>query len=211
MNTLSKNTKTIAAKTGIIISLIVLALTSWGCEDSKVVGTDQNKDNQNQSDTGAGETDDSGHGPDKDAETFAIGVMTGSWRVSNDKDDSMIANFDLFQEEQNPALEGYYTMSMIAGNGADSESGDIMDTSTFDGETLTLNWNPTPTADELYTVSATRQDDGTFKGTLSAAIYTELETEVRVTPLTPPPSNGSDAGETAGDIDAGSQGGAGGF
>src|SRR5690554_491348 len=193
------------SRSGLLVLLLALMLVGWGCDDNSKVITESNKSDD--ADTNHGHTDDAGHGPDEDVQTIENGFMTGSWRVGLVEDQSLVVNLDTFQEKGNPEVSGYFTMGMLAENGADSKSGDIFaETSSFDGETLIVKWNPTDVADEVYTIEAVKEDENTLTGTVSAAIFTDINAEIRITRYAAPPV-GED--ENAGDIDAGEQGGAG--
>jgi hypothetical protein len=201
-----------ARKAGIFVCLFALMLLGWGCDDPKLVTDEPTLNNASNNAPDEHGLDDAGHGPDEDVELIENGLMTGNWRLAVAADQSLISDFTLFQEVDDPRLGGYFDMSVTAENDAAGVGGDIMADSTFDGETLTLKWNPTPDVpDEVYTVVATKQDDDTFTGTLDAAVYTHLSEEIVFTRYpTPPVDEQSDAGTTAGEIDAGGQGGAGG-
>jgi hypothetical protein len=190
------------------------------CDDSKVVrhspGDDaDNNGNDGTSNNSSGPlnergTDDAGHGPDEDQELIEAGLMTGSWRVANADDNALIANFDLIQEAQNSTVEGTYTMGLGIYDRLEGKSGDISAESSLNAEVLTLKWNPTDVPDEVYTISAQKQDDDLFTGRITAIDYAQLDREVVVTRYhfggaDPDTSDGT----TAGDIDAGPQGGAG--
>lgn len=194
------------SRCGLLVMLLALVLVGWGCDDNSKVITDSNH-KTGTPDTGHGHQDDAGHGPDDDAPVIENGFMTGSWRVGRVEDQSLVVDLDTFQEKGSTEVSGYFTMSMLAGNGADSKSGDLLEGTTFDGETLIVKWNPTDVENELYTIEATRVDENTLTGTVSAAIYADFDAEVRITRYPAPPV-GED--EQAGDIDAGQQGGAGG-
>ncbi|TDP62647.1 hypothetical protein [Bradymonas sediminis] len=215
MKNISTDLRTLLApsKSGISIALLALALAGFGCEDSKVVGqtTGKNNGTQTQRDVGGtGEVDDAGHGHDEDVTLIAPGFVNGSWRVGAAEDQSLIVNLDLIQEDGATEVEGYYTMSMLAENGAADKGGDIMSSSTFDGTTLTVQWNPTQNENEIYTIEATKQDENNFTGTLSALVFTDVNQEIRISRYPGSPSTDGEGEETAGDIDAGQQGGAGG-
>jgi hypothetical protein len=155
-------------------------------------------------------TDDAGHGPDEDQELIEAGLMTGSWRVGNASDNALIANFDLIQEADNSAVEGYYTMGLGIYDRLEGKSGELSAESSLNGDTLTLKWNPTDVPNEMYTVSAQKQDDDTFTGRITAIDYAQLDREVVVTRYHFGGAAADDGdGTTAGDIDAGQQGGAG--
>lgn len=193
---------------------LALAAVSFGCDGSKVVRHGPNSGGGNNgTNNGGGQlteegTDDAGHGPDEDVQLAEAGFMTGSWRVGDAADNALIANFDLIQEEGKTAVEGYYTMGSALYTRLEGKSGDVGPSSSFDGQTLTLKWNPTDVASEMYTVTAEKQDRDTFTGRISAIDYEELDREVVITRYNVPIESGGDD-ETAGDIDAGSQGGAG--
>lgn len=207
MKNQSKNTQTRFTPScfGLLVMLLALILVGWGCDDNSKVITESNTSDD--ADTGHGHLDDSGHGPDDDTPVIENGFMTGSWRVGRVEDQSLVVDLDTFQEKGSTELSGYFTMSMLAGNGADSKSGDLLEGSTFDGETLIVKWNPTNVENELYTIEATKVDENTLTGTVKAAIFTDFDADIRITRYAAPPVGEDDE---PGDIDAGQQGGAGG-
>lgn len=212
MKNISKHPKVPFAvgKSGLLIALIALALFAWGCEDSKVVSDGAKDKDGEQTDLSMGEVDDAGHGPDDDAVLIAPGFVNGSWRVGAVEDQSLVVNLDLIQEKGSTEVEGYFTMSSIAGNGADSKGGDVMDTSTYEDDKLTVQWNPTGMDGDIYTVEATKIDDNTFSGTVSSALFSDFDKDIHITRYATPPSTEEGDEENADKIDAGPQGGAGG-
>jgi hypothetical protein len=229
MNSDSRRTHCLAA---LLALLATFALGLPACDGSKVVrhgpnnGADggannganngSNNGGNNGANNGTGQltesgTDDAGHGPDEDQELIEAGFMTGSWRVGNAEDQALIANFDLIQEAQSASVEGNYTMGNAVYDRLDGVSGEVSAESSFSADTLTLKWNPTDVPNEMYTITAQKVDDDTFTGRLSAIDYVQLDREVRITRYHfGGAAPDDDDGTTAGDIDAGPQGGAGG-
>lgn len=205
-----KKTPLTPTKSSLMVVLLALALVAWGCEDSKVVSDGPKDKDGEQTDLSMGKVDDAGHGPDDDAVLIAPGFVNGSWRVGAVEDQSLVVDLDLIQEDESTEVEGYFTMSVIAGNGADGKGGDVMETSSFDGDQLTVQWNPTGTDGDIYTVEATKIDDNTFSGTVSSALFSDFDKDIHITRYATPPSTDEGDEESADTIDAGPQGGAGG-
>ncbi len=175
-----------------VLLIGALALSTVGCgsnskfvENAHANGDDagsSTSSNNGTSDTGgpldAGVAD---TGVDTATQVPPIGFMTGSWRVGNADDQSLISDFDLNQPVGSTSVTGKYTMGSALGADVEGKSGDIAGGSSFDGTTLTLKWNPTDSSTELYTISAEKQEDGTLSGQVTAAEDPQVSQRVVIT------------------------------
>lgn len=164
-----------------LAALTSLLLALSGCENSQLVTNDSNEEANNGTEQPIEGADDAGHGPDEDAQVLEAGFMAGSWRIGDAEDDALIADMDLVHIGGESAVEGTFTMGSGLYTRLEDEQGDLLDQSSFDGDTLVLAWNPTDVADEVYTVEAQKVDDDTFTGRLTALDYEQLDREVTVT------------------------------
>ena len=148
-----------------------ILLVAAGCSDTQIVNTGEGAPNEGSSygDNAAnfGENHDHGdhgHGPDPDAEVTPVSEVTGSWRVARADDDAPVAYFELFGMEDEPDHIGTYIMGLEPARLLDGNRGDIA-VSTWDGDQLVVEWNPTAQQSERYTLTATeRIDADTMEG-----------------------------------------------
>lgn len=129
---------------------------------------------------GPGEVDEPDVAEEADVQATP-GLMNGAWRVEATEDNALITYFDLTHLEGNPAVQGNF----LTGDGLyegllDGGDGQLAESS-FDGTTLTIQWNPTGQDTEMLTLSATKVDDDTFDGEVTAVQNVELELPVKVT------------------------------
>ena len=133
------------------------------------------------SDVAVGPTDQQGHGTAPGEEQhLEPGFMNGSWRTATTSDDTPVAYFDTFQDKGDPSVTGTFLMGLGIYPRLDGESGDI-DQASFDGTTLTLTWNPTNDAAEMFTLQATKSDDNTMTGTITSQRNPDLNLQVTLT------------------------------
>ncbi|MFP4598879.1 MAG: hypothetical protein ACLFVJ_11540 [Persicimonas sp.] len=129
-----------------------------------------------------GPTDEHGHGidPETEGETIPPGFMNGSWRAATGDQDTPAVYFDTFQDEGEPEVTGTYLMALGINDRLDGESGDLAEAS-FDGTTLTIEWNPTTDPAEMYTLQADKVDEDTLEGRVTAERNPELDEVVTLT------------------------------
>src|SRR5690554_1969126 len=183
---------------GSTLRLIIAALAgmmllgSVGCDESKTVvevannqpvdNPDVTSDDENKDEADSGEL--LGEDPNlsiTDAENVVVeaGYMNGSWQVSAGEQDEPAVRFDTFQDEGVPEVTGDFTMGFAIYDLLDGESGEI-DEASFDGTKLTLYWNPTTDRDEMLTLEATKVDENTLEGTITAKRNEDLTLPVVV-------------------------------
>ncbi|WP_133622100.1 hypothetical protein [Bradymonas sediminis] len=171
----------------------LMLLGSVGCDESKLSGTNgEQSDNANEErgDENADPTgevpldEDPGHGSgDEEGVVIPAGFMNGSWRASAGEQDEPAVYFDTFQDEGDPEISGDFTMGFAIYELYDGETGHL-ETASFDGETLTVMWNPTTDRDEMLTLKATRVDENTLEGSVTAKRNIELNVPVTLTRVT---------------------------
>lgn len=153
----------------IAIGLVVILLMV-GCTDREVVSSNSSGDDGESASHGANHDhdDNHGHGPDPDAESRPVSEVTGSWRIARSENDAPLAYVELFGIDDEPGHFGNYIMGLEPARMLDGNRGDLIG-GAWDGETLTVEWNPTGQSSERYTVTTTeRIDDDTMKGTFQA-------------------------------------------
>ena len=166
----------------------LLMMGNVGCDEASVVkSSGQAADNSTEvgDDEGAEDhyqpMDEHGHGSTAEERDIAEpGFMNGSWRVATGENDEPAAYFDTFQDKGDAQVSGTYLMGFAIYERYDGESGDIV-SATLDGETLTVRWNPTTDRDEMFTLQATRVDENTLEGTVTAKRNVDLEIPVTLT------------------------------
>lgn len=148
--------------------------------DAAGQNTDDVQEQEEEADTNTSDPDEN-DGDDVVDAPSAPGFMNGAWRVGTQADDATIAHFDLVQTEGNPAItggfltgDGLYEGLLEGGVGQLAES-------SYDGTTLTIQWNPTTQDVEMLTLSATKDDDDTFSGNITAVQNVELDMPVKMT------------------------------
>lgn len=106
------------------------------------------------------------------------GLMNGAWILTNNEDDSVISYFDLVHFEGDPAVSGDFLTGPGLYDGLfEGGPGDVVDSS-LSGTTLTLKWNPTTQDIEQFTLSASKGDDDTFTGIITAVQNAGLDLNV---------------------------------
>lgn len=177
--------------------LASLLLVSAGCEQTKVVNSANNQPQaetpkgnnppgeQPDATTHEGDSADEefveGHGSDEEDDNHvAAGFMNGTWRAGAGDQDEPAVYFDTFQDQGNPEITGQYTMGFAIYELYDGESGDIS-SAEFSDTTLTVLWNPTTDPMEMLSLEATRVDQNTFRGTITARRNPELNLPVTLT------------------------------
>jgi hypothetical protein len=181
----------------IIASLACIVVVGLvGCDDSaqlrgmnneEAESTDQNKDEEDDEEEQE-ETvdhqpmDEEGHGTGPDEqELIEPGFMNGSWRVATDEQNTPAVYFDTFQDKGETQVSGTYLMALGIYERLDGESGNLEAASSFDGDTLILEWNPTNDAEEVLTLQATRVDENTLEGRVTAKRNVEMDIPVKLT------------------------------
>lgn len=167
---------------------LVLGAAACDSDNSKLTSTNNSSSTDSGTNNGEGEGDDSYAGDDDhngqepwEIEHIEPGFMNGSWRAGALDQDKPVAYFDTFQDEGEPETTGTFVMgNAIYDGGVDGESGDIKQGS-FEGDTLTLKWNPTTDPDEMFTLVATRADENTLNGKVTSKRNPELDMSVAIT------------------------------
>lgn len=173
-----------------------LLLVGTGCEQTKVVNSANNQqqaespkgNNQPGGKSDATDPEDDteeefveGHGSEEeDNNHVAAGFMNGTWRAGAGEQDEPAVYFDTFQDEGDSTITGQYTMGFAIYELYDGESGDISSAEFTDG-TLTVLWNPTTDPMEMFSLEATRVDQNTLQGTITAKRNPELNLQVTLT------------------------------
>ena len=182
-------------KTVILTGILALSLGGAACEaDNSKVSVGNNSSSER--DTGGGSGGNNGtpdvrepgedttppEQPGADADQFVPGLMHGHWTVRSVEDDGHIAEFSLVHEEGDSHVYGNF----LAGDGlydgmVDGGNGELGEGSSFEGDVLTIVWNPTTQVDEEMTITADKVSDDEFKGRMSAVQNTELDMELVLT------------------------------
>lgn len=168
----------------------LMLLSSTACDDSNLVVTHNNEqaDNTNdeQDDPSVDPNDEAlidehGHGT-SDEENVVVepGFMNGSWRAGSGDQDQPAVYFDTFHDAESSDISGDYTMGFAIYELYDGEAGEL-ESATFDGETLTILWNPTTDRDEMLTLKATQVDENTLEGAVTAKRNIELNIPITLT------------------------------
>ena len=177
---------------------LILGLALIGCDSSNArlrglnsgEQTNANNDNANNGTPGGDEDvevepmDEEGHGTSADEqEKIEPGFMNGSWRAATGEQDTPAVYFDTFQDKGDAAVTGTYLMALGIYERLDGESGDIQHAS-FDGNTLTIEWNPTNDREEVLTLEASKVDENTLEGTVTAKRNVNMNIPVTITRTT---------------------------
>jgi hypothetical protein len=176
-----------------IASLACLFLLGLvGCDDSAQLNT-VNNDNSKTSEENEEEEeeevertpmDEEGHGTsDDEQELIEPGYMNGSWRAATDDQDTPAVYFDTFQDKGDTEVTGTYLMALGIYERLDGESGDLTEAS-LSGDTFTVSWNPTNDEGELLTLQATKVDENTMEGSVTAKRNVEMDIPVTLTRTT---------------------------
>lgn len=106
------------------------------------------------------------------------GLMDGAWVLTENTDDAVISYFNLTHFEGEPSVTGDFLTGPGLYDGLfEGGPGDLVDSS-FSATTLTLKWNPTTQETEQFTLSASKVDDDTFTGKVTAVENTGLNLDV---------------------------------
>lgn len=183
----------------VLCGILAFGLVNTGCDgdnsklvqnnngDKKADGDDNNGDDKNGDDTKSPDPDEDTKSADPDdvAEETDVqvtpGFMNGTWRVATVEDDVTVTTLNLTHIEGDPVVQGNSLMGegLYDGNlvGGDNQ----LDESSFDGTTLTIQWNPMAQDTEMMTLSATKVDDNTLDGNITAKLNVELDMAVKIT------------------------------
>lgn len=169
--------------------VLALGCASMGCDsDNSKINTDNN--NGQQADTGTQHdtadatesTPDVGQDSTEEKDVqFVPGVMNGAWKVTTTEDDAVVTYFDIVHNEGQPKVTGGYLTGVGLYEGFLEGGVGELDASSFDGTTLTIQWNPTTQDTEMLTLSATKVDDDTLDGRVTAVQNTQLDMAVIMT------------------------------
>ena len=175
----------------IAMLVLVTALVS-GCEEQTltVPGENQNQvdgDGSQEGDNeGPGDGHDHGdsdyaesHGPDDDEELLEPGLFNGSWRVALPEEDQPLVYFDIFHDQGESTATGNFLMGMAMGEMLDGTPGDLQEVS-ISGNEVTISWNPTTDAEEMYRLELVRESEDHFSGAFAAERNPQTE-EVMMT------------------------------
>ncbi|QDG50222.1 hypothetical protein FIV42_05605 [Persicimonas caeni] len=165
--------------------VLVFGLVLSGCQQSKLRGMNndqtQKEEEENENTEVTPSVDEEGHGTSPEEEELVEpGFMNGSWRVATTDQDTPAVYFDTFQDKGDTTVTGQYLMALGIYERLDGESGDIQEGS-FDGNTLTLKWNPTNDQEEVLTLQATKTSEDTLEGNVTAKRNVEMDIPVKVT------------------------------
>ena len=180
-----------------ILLVVGIGLSSTGCKnEARLRGIDQAGEESDEesgsaaSSAGAGQgeasdleaIDEQGHGVDPTTEQERIepGFVNGSWRVATAGDDTPVAYFDTFHDANKSDVTGSFLMAIGLYDRLDGEAGQIEDAS-WNGNQLTVAWNPTSDPTELFTLTATKLDENTLEGAVTAKRNPNLDVDVKLT------------------------------
>ena len=170
----------------------LLLLGSVGCDEARLVDSNyqqsEEPDEETSEDSGVDHADNDhqsldehGHGSTEEERVLnAPGYMNGSWRAAAGESDAPAVYFDTFQDKGDTEVSGTFLMGFAIYERYDGESGEV-ETASFDGETLTVLWNPTTDREEMLTLQATRVDENTMEGTVTAKRNVEMNIPVTLT------------------------------
>lgn len=175
----------------VLTAALTLALGAVGCDSkgAQINGLNNSSDDAGSSSNNGGggddvavsSTDEEGHGTAPgEEEQIEPGFMNGSWRVAATEQDTPAVYLDTFQDKGDSEVTGTYLMAIAIYERLDGESGDLAQGS-FDGGTLTVKWNPTTDPEEMFTLQASKVDDNTLEGNITAQRNTELDVPVKLT------------------------------
>lgn len=168
------------------LALVALffGLVLSGCQQSKLRGMNNDQTQKEEEDENTEVTpsiDEEGHGSaDDESDLLEPGYMNGSWRVATTEQDTPAVYFDTFQDKGDSLVTGQYLMALGIYERLDGESGDIQEAS-FDGDTLTIKWNPTNDQEELFTLQATKASEDSLEGTITANRNVDMNIPVKMT------------------------------
>lgn len=170
-----------------MIACLMVAVAAVGCNKEETITTNDGEqtnqnDNQQHHDNDNDDNDnhqnvhnhynDDAHGPDDDQELIDAGALQGAWRAAFVEGDEPLAYFDVFHDEGAATASGDFTMGIAMGDMLDGTVGEIDDIA-VDGDSVTVEWNPTTQETEMYTLDLHRVDDDTYEGTFGAEQYPE--------------------------------------
>lgn len=118
----------------------------------------------------------------EDVDEFVPGFLHGSWTALGAEDDEHIGEFMLIHEDGESDITGTF----LAGDGlydgmVVSAKGNIGDASSFDGNTLIIEWNPTTQEDELMTITGEKTSDDEFSANMKAELNQGLDLDMVLT------------------------------
>jgi hypothetical protein len=176
----------------IITSLACTVLLGLvGCDDGgQLRGLNNGENNDSSADSDVVEDDEfapmdeEGHGTSEDEqETIEPGFMNGSWRAATGDQDTPAVYLDTFQDKGDANVTGTYLMALGIYERLDGESGNVAEAS-FTREEFTVTWNPTNDTEELLTLQATKVDENTLEGHVTAKRNIQMNIPVTLTRTT---------------------------
>ena len=185
--------------------LMVIGLSAAACDGGSVVGPGQKNGEESESDRRPGNPDpgtptdpeeENGQNPpalpdaeeddepweDRDHEGHegrgeAPGALSGRWRVATVEGDEPGVYFDIAHIRGAQSATGTYTMGFAIYAYTDGESGELIDAA-YDGDSVQLVWNPTDDTQEILTLRATKQSNGSYEGAITARRNPDLDVQV---------------------------------
>ena len=154
--------------------IFTLGFMATGCGDDKksISNPAPTPNNTTANNTSNNSNNDNGHGADNNGDvknSTKPGVMQGNWRVGKlDADNTPVMKFSLIHDEGAPEADGDY----ILFTGFDEYYHGVTGTdikAKMQGEFMVATFNPTPDAEQLFTVKASKKvADGQYEGTFSS-------------------------------------------
>lgn len=167
-----------------LLCLIVsLAVTACDSDNSNIrTPGDENKADTSDQTPDEPDTTQPDTQPEPEEDTgvaFTPGFMHGNWKVTSNDNGEVVGYFALIQNKDVPAVTGTFLAGPALYEGmVDNATGDVAQSSTFDGTTLSLKWNPTTQAEELMTITAQTDGDDKLNGNMIATLNPELNLDV---------------------------------
>jgi len=152
----------------------------------------QTTDTSSRNDTDVMPEPDPTKGPDEDEVLIDVGFMSGTWRVGEDTPDNQpVVYFSFIQDEGDPIIDeiaSSFEMSIALGSELDGNVGKIT-SARYEGDSLTVAWNPTNDEQQLFTITAQKVDEKTLRGTL-VDVDRAVDMQIVLTRDDPEPNSG---------------------
>lgn len=131
-----------------------------------------------------------GLGADPDAAPIPVGFLNGSWRVAtDDAEDAPVVYFDFVHDEGASTATCDFLMSLGLGPNFDGKIGKCAEV-TWEGDTLTVRFNPTEDIEDEWTLTTTtRVDDDRFEAKITKLKDAQFSAPVLVERRLPNPDS----------------------